>query len=83
MNTEWMMWMLLGVGCAPYLVRRQVVVRRRGRRQEVVVRWQMQAIFWRLTLERPARGRAMWVVTVPLIQHLRKAVWAALRQFVR
>lgn len=47
------------------------------------MRWQVQAIFWRMTLERPARGWATWVVTVPLIQHLRKAVWAALRQFVR
>ena len=83
MNTEWMMWVLLGVGCAPYLVRRHMVVRRRGRRQEVVVRWQVQAIFWRLTLERPVRGRATWTVTVPLIQHLSKAVWAALRQLVR
>lgn len=83
MNTEWMMWMLLGVGCLPYLVRRQAVVVRRGRRQGTVVRWQVRAIFWRLTLERPVRGRATWVVTVPLIEHLRKAVWAALRQVVR
>ena len=83
MNTEWMVWMLLGVGCLPYLVRRQVVVVRRGRRPATVVRWQVRAIFWRLTLERPVRGRATWVVTVPLIEHLRKAVWAALRQVVR
>ena len=83
MNMEWTMWLLLGVGCLPYLVRRQGVVVRRGRRQGTVVRWQVRAIFWRLALERPVRGRATWVVTVPLIEQLRKGVWAALRQVVR
>lgn len=72
---------LLVLGLAPHHISRQVVRSRRvGARR--FVRYQVQALFWRLTIDCPPRGRRRWRLTVPAIRRLADAVWAALRSLI-
>lgn len=82
-NAEWIVWLLVLVGCVPYVVQRQVIpVRGRGRRRWTV-RWEVRAHFWRLTMERTARGQVNWRVAVPLVEWLKAKIWAAVREVIK
>lgn len=80
MNVEWMVWVLIGLGCVPWLVQRTVTARRGHRRVDVV--WDVRALFWSLTIRRQRRGGTSWRFTAPLIRRLSDAVWAALRKLI-
>ena len=82
-NTEVMMWILVGMGCLPFWINRRVVVVRVGRKRRRLLRLEVRAIFWRLTVERPPRGRVAWRLRVPLIEHVPQAVWAAVQGLLR
>ena len=82
-NAEWIVWILVLVGCVPYAVKRQVFpVRGRGRRK-AAVRWELRAHFWRLTLVRTARGQVSWRAAVPLVEWLKAKIWAAVREVIK
>lgn len=83
MNTEVMMWILVGVGFLPFWINRRVVTVRVGRRRRRLLRLEVRAIFWRLTVERPSRGRVAWRLRVPLIERVQQAVWAAVQGLLR
>ena len=69
------------LGFVPHHVSRRILrSRRKGRRY--VVRYQVYAIFWRLTVDCPRGGRATWRLSVPLIRRLADAVWAAVRKLL-
>lgn len=79
MTLETLTLILLVAGLIPWRISRRTV----GRRPHLRTRWQVYALFWRLTVERPQRrGRATWQLTVPLIQRLAGAIWSALRRLV-
>lgn len=81
MTPETMTLILLIAGLIPWHISRRTT----GRRPNQRTRWQVYAIFWRLTLERPQRrnrGRTTWRLTIPLIRRLADAVWTAVRQLV-
>lgn len=73
------LFLLLALGFIPWRVSRRTL----GRRPRLHTRWQFDALFWRLTVTR-TRGRrqADLRLTIPLIQRLAAAVWAALRSLV-
>lgn len=74
MNVETMTLILLALGCLPYRLSRY----QRGRTR----RWQVDALFWRLQVERRGRSLRLWRLTAPAIRRLADAVWAALRQLL-
>ncbi len=74
MNLETMTIILLALGCLPYRLSRY----QRGRTR----RWQVEALFWHLWVERQGRGRQAWRLTVPAVRRLADAIWAALRQLL-
>lgn len=81
MTLETLPFLLLVLGLAPHRLSRSIVRSRQpGRRY--LVRYQVHALFWQLTIDRPRRGRSAWRFTVPAIQRLSGAVWAALRKLV-
>jgi hypothetical protein len=83
MNTELWMWILAGAGCLPWWISRRVVTVRVGRRRRHLLRLEVRAIFWQLTVERPPRGRVAWRLRVPLIERVQQAVWAAVQGLLR
>jgi hypothetical protein len=64
MTLETLTLILLVAGLIPWHISRRTV----GRRPNLATRWQVYALFWRLT--------------IPLIQRLSDAIWAALRRLV-
>jgi hypothetical protein len=81
MTLETLTLILLIAGLIPWHISRRTV----GRRPNLATRWQVYALFWRLTVERSqrrSRRRVSWRLTVPLIQRLSDAIWAALRRLV-
>ncbi len=83
MNAEMWSWVVIGLGCVPWLVERRTVKVKDGRRLRVARQWQVQAIFWQVTWTRCPRRRAEWQVRVPLLERLQKAVWAAVQSLFR
>lgn len=82
MTLETLTLILLVAGLIPWHISRRPI----GRRPNLAMRWEVYALFWRLTIERPARRsrrRAAWRLTIPLIQRLSDAIWAALRRLVK
>jgi hypothetical protein len=81
MTLETLTLILLVAGLIPWHISRRTV----GRRPNLAIRWQVYALFWRLTVERPQRRshqHATWRLTIPMIQRLSDAIWAALRRLV-
>ena len=72
---------LFALGFVPWHVSRRVV-RSRRQGQRYLVRYQVIAVFWRLTVDCPAHGRHSWRLTVPLVRRLADAVWAATRSLI-
>ncbi|MCI0731621.1 MAG: hypothetical protein L0332_33515 [Chloroflexi bacterium] len=64
------LWVWLVLGVVPYRVRR---VYRPGGLRQVAIR----ALFWTFTLEQRPGGRYGWALRVPLVEKLRRVVWAA------
>ena len=83
MTMELWMWVLIGVGCVPWLVSRRRVSVGRGRRQRWTVKWEVRALFWRLAVERPQRGKACWRLRIVLFERVQQAVWEAVGRLVR
>lgn len=83
MNADVIFWGTIVAGFIPWWVSRRVTeIRVRGRRR-TNVEWRVQALFWRLTVQRARPGRHSWQVSVPLIRRLADAVWAAVRKLVQ
>ena len=81
MNLDTLTLTLLVLGFTPHHISRRVVHSRRiGERR--FVRYQVQALFWRLTIVCPPRGRRRWRLSVPAIRRMADAVWAALRSLL-
>ena len=59
------------------------MVVRVGRKRQRLLRLEVRAIFWRLMVERPPRGRVAWRLRVPLIERVQQAVWAAVQGLLR
>jgi hypothetical protein len=64
------LWIGLAVGFVPYHVERQCLACG-SRKLEV------RALFWSLRVHWRRSGRHDWKLSVPLIERLRDAVWAA------
>lgn len=82
MTLETLTLILLVAGLIPWHISRRTV----GRRPNLATRWQVYALFWRLTVERPqgrSRRTVAWRLTIPLLPRLSDAIWAALRQLVQ
>lgn len=81
MNIQTLTITLLVLGFTPHHISRRVVRScRLGERR--YIRFQIHAIFWRLTIDCPARGPRRWRLTIPAIRRLADAVWAALRNLI-
>lgn len=81
MTLETLTLILLVAGLIPWHISRRTV----GRGPRLRTHWQVYALFWRLTVDRPRRrGRqpTTWRLTVPLIRRLSDAVWAALHRLM-
>lgn len=81
MILETLTLILLVAGLIPWHISRRTV----GRRPNLATRWQVYALFWRLTVERPqrrSRRPLTWRLTIPLIPRLSDAIWDALRRLV-
>jgi hypothetical protein len=83
MNAEVIFWGTIVAGFIPWWVSRRMTETRVRGRHRTDVEWRVQAIFWRLTVRRPGRGRRSWQLSVPLIRRLADAVWAAVRKLVQ
>lgn len=82
MTLETLTLILLVLGLTPHCISRSILRSRRpGRRY--LVRYQVHALFWQLTIDRPRRGRSAWRFTVPAIQRLSASIWEALRKLVQ
>ena len=77
MTIEQLITALLVLGMVPRRISHTVLD---GERSQV--RWKIYATFWRLTIRWSGRGRHTWQFTVPLIQRLTSAIWAALKGLV-
>lgn len=64
------LWIGLAVGFVPYRIERRCLAGG-SRRLEV------RALFWSLRVHWRRSGRLDWKLSVPLIERLRDAVWAA------
>ena len=63
-------WIGLAVGFVPYRIERRCLAGG-GRKLEI------RALFWTLMVHWRRSGRHDWKLSVPLIERLRDAVWAA------
>lgn len=81
MSIENISLILFALGFVPWHVSRRVV-RSRRKGQRYLVRYQVSAMFWRLTVDHPAHERCNWRLTVPLVRRLADAVWAATRSLI-
>ncbi len=89
MNFDALTLILLVLGFIPHHLSRTVIPSQRSsqrsgrsRRSGRLVRYQIHALFWRLTIDCPAHGRRRWRFTLPVIRRLADAVWAALRSLL-
>jgi len=83
MNADVIFWGLIVAGFIPWWVSRGVTETRVRGQRRTNVEWRFQAIFWRLTVCRPGRGRLSWRLSVPLIRRPADAIWAAVRKLMR
>ncbi len=81
MSLESVSLVLFTLGFVPWHASRRIV-RSRRKGQRYLVRYQVNAIFWRLTVDHPAHGSCAWRLTVPLVRRLADAVWAATRSLI-
>jgi hypothetical protein len=78
MTIEQLTIILLILGLIPLQISRRIV---RGKSYQI--EWQILATFWRLTVNRPSKGRVTWRFTMPVIERLASAIWAALSDLVK
>lgn len=64
-------WIWLVAGVIPYRIERRWLA-------QGIRTLEIRALFWSLAVRRQRQGRRDWKLSVPLIERLRDAVWAAL-----
>ncbi len=79
MNSEQLVPTLLALGLIPWHISRHWVSYGHKRRAG----WRIYATFWRLTIDPTPKGHRNWRFTVPLIQRLSSAIWAAVKDLVK
>jgi hypothetical protein len=70
-RNEVFIWLV--VGLVPYRIKRQYLAGN-------VRTLEVQALFWSLVVRLRASGLHDWTLRVPLIEQMKKAIWAAVMQ---
>ncbi len=82
MNMTLIGWVLFGLGFVPFRIKRTSHSRGKGKHRQSWSELQIQATFWRLSIEHRPQGRS-WRLALPLVARLKSAIWAALHDLIK